>query len=297
MQNGLSVLIPVFNVNVLDLANQLYKLLTIQSINFEIKIYDDGSADDIKIKNRQIDFPNSIYIELEKNIGRSAIRNKLVNDALYNMVLILDCDVKIKRDDYIIRYIPFLDSKVAVSGGTEYEDTVSDLSTVLHWKAGKLKEQKPFDVRNQHPYHSFTLNNLLISKSIYQEILLDEKIKTYGHEDSKFGIELERKNIKLVHIDNPVYHIGLNSAEQFISKSISAAENLAILVKTEQIGINTQLYKVYEVFKKTKTLFWFMYIFNIFKPLIYKNLQSKNPKLFFLDFIKLHAFTSKISVK
>lgn len=297
MQNGLSVLIPVFNVKILELAHQLYNLLTIQKLYFEIRIYDDGSAEDIKSKNRAIDFPNSIYIELEKNIGRSAIRNKLVNDALYNKVLILDCDVKIKHDDYIIRYLPFLDSSVVVSGGTEYEDTVSDLSTVLHLKAGKHKEQKPFDVRNLHPYHSFTLNNLLISKSIYQEILLDEKIKTYGHEDSKFGIELERKNIKLVHIDNPVYHIGLNLAENFISKSISAAENLAILVKKEQIGINTQLYKVYNILKKTKTLSLFICIFNIFKPIIYKNLLSTNPKLFLLDLIKLHAFASKISVK
>lgn len=297
MQNGLSILIPVFNVNILDLANQLYQLLAIQNINFEIRIYDDGSNDSIKTKNREIDFTHSIYIELEKNIGRSAIRNKLVKDALYNMVLILDCDVKIKRDDYIINYIPYLYSKVAVSGGTEYEDTISDLSTVLHWKAGKYKEQKTFEIRNKLPYHSFTLNNLLISKSIYQEILLDEKIKTYGHEDSKFGIELERKNIKLVHIDNPIYHIGLNSAENFISKSISAAENLAILVKSEQIGINTQLYKVYDKLKKTKSLFLFMSIFNIFKPIIYKNLLSKNPKLFFLDLIKLHAFASKISVK
>ncbi len=43
-------------------------------------------------------------------------------------------------------------------------------------------------------------------------------MKGYGHEDTFIGIELERKNIHTRHINNPVLHNRLETANAFIKK-------------------------------------------------------------------------------
>lgn len=299
MKKGISVLIPVFDFDLQFNVAVVVNLLNNSKIDFEIRIYDDFSEEKYKNSNRRISNDNIVYKELPANIGRSAIRNKLAVEAVFDVLLFLDCDFEIVNEFYIANYLTYISSKnVVVSGGTLYKDTAPKNDTVLlHWKAGKYKEQKTALERSKNPYHSFTLNNLLISKEIYLSIRLDEKIKTYGHEDSKFGFELENMKIHLVHIDNSVYHIGLNSTDDFIKKSISAAENLAYLVKHEHIGVQTKLSSSYLFLKAFKLTGIYKLVFTFLKPLLYKNLKSKHPFLLFLDLVKLNAFISKISVK
>ncbi len=78
----LSVLIPVFNEDIRNLVNDLNNQLVELGFIFEIRVYDDGSHENIRDLNKEIASNDSIiYEELPKNIGRSAIRNKLAKEA------------------------------------------------------------------------------------------------------------------------------------------------------------------------------------------------------------------------
>ena len=44
----------------------------------------------------------------------------------------------------------------------------------------------------------------MISKTCFEQISFNEDLQGYGHEDTLFGYELDKKNIQIHHLDNPV---------------------------------------------------------------------------------------------
>jgi glycosyltransferase involved in cell wall biosynthesis len=117
-----SILIPTYNYNVLPLVLELQKQCLECTITFEILVFDDGSKmfDD---ENRKINsLENCRFEVLEKNIGRSAIRNLLAQKAQFNSLLFLDADTIPIHNHFIKKYIAQIneDEKV-VYGGIEYQ--------------------------------------------------------------------------------------------------------------------------------------------------------------------------------
>lgn len=292
---GLSVLIPVYNFDVKPLAASLSAQLSRLQHPFEIRLIDDASTHEYKKINEEVENIHGVkYTVLENNIGRSKIRNILAKEALYENLLFLDCDNEILSENYIENYsLQIAKGYEVIVGGTAYQKSKpKDKAFLLHWKAGKYKEEKTATIRNEHAYDSFTLNNMLIKKSIYLSIQLDESITTYGHEDSKFGYELQQKQVALLHVDNFVCHIGLNSTENYLHKSLQAVDNLCRMIKNERTGTHTKLYKAFNFLKIYRLRAVFGLFYKIFKPIIYKNLYSQNPSLILLDVVKLHRMNS-----
>ncbi|MBK9012976.1 MAG: hypothetical protein IPM82_02230 [Saprospiraceae bacterium] len=62
-------------------------------------------------------------------------------------------------------------------------------------------------------------NNFLIPRQLFLEIQFDETLRQYGHEDTLFGMELARRQVPIVHIDNPLEHIGLEPVDVFLRKT------------------------------------------------------------------------------
>jgi cellulose synthase/poly-beta-1,6-N-acetylglucosamine synthase-like glycosyltransferase len=58
-----------------------------------------------------------VFKELDRNIGRARIRNRLADMAKYSTLLFMDCDSQVSDDQYINRYIPFFGKDVVVCGG------------------------------------------------------------------------------------------------------------------------------------------------------------------------------------
>ena len=87
----------------------------------------------------------------------------------------------------------------------------------FHWKYGSLREQSSVEQRNLKPYHSFMTNNFLIPKSIFLAIRFEEALTQYGHEDTLFGMELQRRGVPIVHLANPLRHGGLEAEGKFSS--------------------------------------------------------------------------------
>jgi glycosyltransferase involved in cell wall biosynthesis len=86
----LSVNIPVYNIEVVDLVNDLHQQATKLNIDFEIRVYDDGSDEIFKSLNRILkNKPNVVYREMEKNTGRAGVRNKMGADSVFDWLLLL----------------------------------------------------------------------------------------------------------------------------------------------------------------------------------------------------------------
>lgn len=288
----LSILIPIYNYNVTHLVTELHRQAEELGGLYEICLLDDASDEKFKERNRDLSQKNNVrYEELPQNIGRAAIRNRLVELAKYDYLLFMDCDSGVILPNYLQIYVAELHPQRLLYGGRAYlPKPPSDPQYLLHWHYGRQREQQDFLERQKNPYHSFMTNNFLIPKSIFAEISFDESLRTYGHEDTLFGMELAKKNIEIQHLNNPLLHLGLESTAVFLSKTKMAVFNLAQL---QQQGkrVETRLTETYYRIASWKLLNAVGWGLKLLRPFILKHLQQ--PKLVdlrYLDLYKLDLF-------
>lgn len=214
--------------------SELQAQLVGSGIGYEIIIADDASTDQaLQYHNAQLEKQEHIrYIQHEKNLGRSKTRNELADAAKYPYLLILDCDARMKRPDYITKYLEFIKKRqlgaepFAVSGGLAYREITPTQEQTLRYKYGLKREVRPAAIRNRHPHQNFTPFNLLISKYVFDICRFDESLTDYGYEDTFFGMALEEAGIPVYHIDNEMFHDGLDSNEEFLAKISDSVRNL-----------------------------------------------------------------------
>ena len=230
-----SILIPVYNFNVNALVSKLYLQAKKISKNFEILLIDDKSKNEFIEKNKNLASKENVkFIFLEKSIGRSKIRNLLLEKAKYENCLILDCDVQIVKDNFLEEYFKNLDDNVVVGGHIYSEKAPKNNNKYFHWLYGSKVEVQNIKTRIKTPYNSFKTNSFATTKTIFNKIKFNEFLKQYGHEDTLFGLALKKQNIPIKHILNPVLHLGLDDEEVFYKKQEKAIENLAKLYKKEE---------------------------------------------------------------
>jgi len=283
---GISILIPIFNFDIRPLIEKLSKEAEYISIPVEIRCYDDLSTKEFKGLHQNISKnPLIFYQELPENIGRSQIRNKLAKEAKYSTLLFLDSDSTVVVDHFLRNYIAAYKTNSVVAGGTAYAEDKNPLYS-LRYLYGKRREEIPAEKRKSKPYSYLNLNNLFLPKDIYLENQLDESIKTYGHEDTKFAESLRKKNVSVIHIDNPVLHSGLETNQAFLLKSQEAVKNFHKIIQ-EGYGHHTRLFKYYTLINKPFLKSLFLFFYKRIEKNIEKNLLSDNPSLFYFDLFKL----------
>ncbi len=296
----ISILIPVYNFDVRTFIYELHQQCAKSKIIFEIITVDDASDEKYRQINAELSIlENYKHIQLQKNIGRSAIRNVLAESAAYEYLLFADCDSEIPDASFISRYIEQCYDEKVVCGGRTYKTNKPFCDkNFLHWKYGIKREVKTAAERSKYPYRSFMTNNYLISKSIHQLIKFDESISKYGHEDTLFGIELKRKKITPVHINNPLIHINLEDSETIIKKTKQGLENLQYIINTYEYSELYADIKLLKTYKKTKSFSIFLKLFYLFfrKP-IEKNLNSRFASLKLFDSYKLTYFHTLMTKK
>lgn len=284
----LSILIPVYNFRISNLVNDLHQQCETNGIVYEIICFDDGSTPVFKQKNQSIQqLKNVYYKELSKNLGRSKIRNALGKAAQFPYLLFMDCDSKVVRIDYIQTYLNQLEPSTLLYGGRIYNiNPPKKYEYHLHYFYGKIREEIPTEERKIMPYYSFMTNNFLIPKELFINIQFSENIEGYGHEDTLFGIELKKRKVKILHLNNPLEHLGLESMKVFLQKQKIAIKNLYLLNKKEPL-LETKLLATYVGCKKWKINAIVLTVLTLLKPFIDKQLAKKKPNLFFLDLYKL----------
>lgn len=279
----LSILIPTYNYDCYDLVYELHRQATELNIKFEIIVADDCSQI-YKEKNKLIqNFSYTTYIELQENIGRSKIRNFLADNAIYPYLLFMDCDAEVYRKDYISKYIKYCKPNCCIIGGTSYDELENNPKYSLRLKYGRQREA------NNNYLKRFVPFNFLIHKDLFNKIRFNETILGYGHEDSLFGAQL-KQHTNYTNIDNPLIHKGLDENNIFLQKTETATKNLWILTQNNKYKYLIQessLLQAYYKLKKLHIVNFINILFNITRPILKKQLMSKNPSLFLFDCYKI----------
>ncbi|NBL65329.1 glycosyltransferase [Flavobacterium sp. NST-5] len=288
----LSVLIPTYNYNIFPLVKNVAAQLEKAKIDFEIICLDDDSKN-YNTENQNINsIQNASYEILPKNIGRSAIRNLLAQKASFESLLFLDADVMPKQNDFVAKYLPFLNNEEkVVYGGIEYQPEKPDKNELLRWIYGNSREALSVETRKKNPYISFLTLNFLITKSVFEKVSFNENIPNLRHEDTLFSSDLARKKIKMFHINNPVIHNGLESSEKFLQKSEEALLGLKNLIDNNLIDEKyVKLARISKRLNQWKLTFLLMPFFKNYREKMIKNLLGENPSLFIFDLYRLGYF-------
>src|SRR5690606_5274494 len=229
------------------------------------------------------------YILSEKNAGRTATRNALAQCAQYNRLLFMDADVLPKNDDFIKKFdIKNLKADL-IFGGITYEENPPEKGQILRWKYGKAREDNPVSERNKNPYFFVISGALLIDKKIFLQA--NSYLGNVYGADILFILNLEKLNAEVMHIDNPVVHLGLESNSSFIEKTKRGLETLVMFESEGKVSDNYRsIQKAYLKLKKYRLIRLFIFTGKLLHALIETNLKSANPSLLLFDVYRLSFF-------
>ena len=102
----ISICIPIYNFNVVELVKKLIHQSNQLKIVYEVLCIDDGSENIWKEQNQSLNkLENVNYYELKNNLGRSKIRNMMAKEAKHDFLLFLDCDSALISDTFISNYV------------------------------------------------------------------------------------------------------------------------------------------------------------------------------------------------
>ncbi|WP_297096488.1 glycosyltransferase family A protein [uncultured Draconibacterium sp.] len=293
----LSVNIPVYNVEVVDLVNEIYQQSANLDIDFEIRVYDDGSDEIFKSLNRIVKGKsNVVYQEMEKNLGRAAIRNKMGADSVFDWLLFIDADSKVISPDYLKNYLENRNENRVLCGGTAYaKQKPADPEKLFRWTYGTKREAVTAAVRNRSKGFIITSNNFFLAKELYEPIHFREELREYGHEDTLLGYDLFCAGVEIFHIDNPLEHTGLESGQAFLKKSCLALENLK-KIGEELLDGDRMFYRQVNFLRKYKRITFFIpsrtigRLFRKYRDKMEENLKGARPSLLVFDLYKLGYF-------
>lgn len=294
----LSICIPIFNFDmrklVTDLSNQMEQV----KHPCQMILIDDKSSDSFRDINREV-CGKHLYIELKENIGRSRIRNLFLNYAEFDYLLFLDCDVQVD-EQFLENYLNFIENNSfdVVFGGLKDDLQIPPASHRLRWQYANKRENADVATRSAQPYKFFKTSNFIIRKETLNEIKFDEKIIGYGHEDTLFAIELEKRGKTVLHTDNAVYHISNESNKLFLDKTEEAVRNLVYIYNSnenkKEIAQYSKLLSTHFKLRKYGLLTIFNLFYGCISPLVYRLLLSGKGSMRLLDLFKLNALNKEM---
>lgn len=284
----ISICIPVYNYNIDDLIDQLLQQCALQKEYTEILIYDDSSTEDINLNF--IDELVTTYYGKE-NMGSVESRKFLANKSQNKWILFLDADLELPNQDFLANYFSVIKNNADLYyGGVIYNEREPDPEKILRWKYGHRKETR-IPKSSEDIYTHFISCSYLINQKTFNTIFTNSTIKGYG-QDIYLSLLLKQYRINVEYINNPVIHLGLETSEVYLKKSL---EGIETTFNAEQKGLIPDNYRpvqrAYLKLKRTKSLKLFIGIIKSREKIIRKNLLSTNPKLIYLDFIKLYHYS------
>ncbi|EJL74652.1 glycosyltransferase family 2 protein [Chryseobacterium populi] len=296
----LSICIPVYNFDVRELVSDLKKEITAGSIDAEIILIDDASEDKFIQINRTLQPEVKNFIFLEKNIGRSQIRNLFLYYSKGDYLLFLDCDGKIISENFLNNYVRFIekntDTKV-IYGGRKVSETFPDENHHLRWKFAVERENLPVKFRLEKPYLSFQTNNFVIKKEVLEKVHFNPEFQKYGYEDLLFAMDLKSEEIRIGHIDNPIFNNDLEDNKVYLQKVEESVDSLSKMLRNKELNAKlseVKLVKAYQMLDKQPLKPLFRLFFGLRKERLKESLLKGNTGLRYLDFYKLGLLLEKM---
>ena len=285
----LSILITIYNYNLLPLVEDIHQQCLDLGITFEILTQDDASNSIHNLENEKINLlSNCSYVSLKKNVGYRENKNILVSQSNYENLLILDGDCLLPFPDFIKNYLNEIEDYEVVYGGRIHAEKAPSKQQLLRWKYGKFMEDQTVEQRDKNVYRATLFNNTLIKKTVFNQIKFDSSFKKYGNDDTLFSFELQKINTKVKHIHNPVQHDDIDSNAVYVEKTKNSLDNLYILYKkkliTKEYSKMVNLVTKLHTFKIT---YLFAVFYTFFGTLLENQLKGNHPMLFVFNVLQL----------
>ncbi len=290
----LSILIPIYNDDVRHLVTEIHAQAKKANISFEIIAVDDCSTQtQISSENKKIisQLSNCRYRENKNNLGRTATRNILAENARYKYLLFLDADVMPENSNFIEKLIASVkkNNYAVIYGGIAKNTKIPTKDKRLRWKFANQRESKTLALRKKEPYLSLISQGICIQKDVFlaANTFLENR---YGL-DILFSYRLKKMKVAVLHIENPIINHGLEDNKSFINKSKRAIDSLLYFEEKDWLPKDySSLQKAYLHLEKKHATTLFRFIIGKFNSLIKKNLCSKKPSLFLFDLYRLNYF-------
>ena len=227
-RSEISILIPAYNYICLPLVQSIQRQAANLGIQYEIIVADDGSTRHETIAaNKSINTLDACrFIRREVNVGRSAIRNFLVQESRFQWLLFMDCDMEMGSPDFLQRYIEAEDGDV-IDGGIAIGGDCHQWKHNLRYQYERqCAPQHTAAERTKHPYRSFRTTNFMVRREVMLSHPFDERFLHYGYEDVLFGKRLRQHGLSILHIDNPLLLTDYESNPVFVAKTEESLRTL-----------------------------------------------------------------------
>jgi len=293
----ISLLIPVCDYDIVALVHSMKSCIGKIPEFLEILIGDDGSSPDYRNKYKSLEEPGVRLIVSEKNIGRAAIRNKLALEAKGDYLIFIDADAMIPgtSEAYISNWLPYISKARVICGGILYHKSPpGDPDKILRWKIGWKREKRKASEREKHPYTLFSTFNVMFDRTVFSKLRFNEELKQYGFEDRLLSYQLKKAGIKILHIDNGLFHEGLESNKEFLNKTKLGLENLSHLYDSvtdkRTFASTVRILRLYNRLALLRLTLLLAGFYIRYKDKMEIRLDSPNPSLILFSLYKVCMF-------
>ncbi|WP_339928910.1 glycosyltransferase [uncultured Brevundimonas sp.] len=230
-----SVLIPFLR----DDPSALLKLLDEEAGavdgSVEIVVLDDGTRDPELTKRltaliKYMTLPARL-ITLPRNEGRSIGRNRLATAARGGSLLFLDSDMRPDYRRFLRDWADLVareDPPVAF-GGFSLLQAPDEPRFAVHRSMATKSECVPYTVRARQPEKYVYTSNLLVRRDVFAAEAFDPGFTGWGWEDVEWAMRVS-KRFRVLHVDNPATHMGLDTVADLAGKYEQSAPNFARVV-------------------------------------------------------------------
>lgn len=289
----LSILIPTYDYTCYQLVYDLHRQAEGLGVPYEIIVAEDGSRSQVNIiANHKItDLSHCRHLIRKERVGPAEIRNELAREAVYGWIIFIDSDAKVEKEDFLQTYLDNAGKADVIVGGLYHQKVNHDPNKTLRFKYEKEADKhRSAEERNNEPYSKFTTFNFMMRRSTFLCILFDTRCKQYGYEDALFGVEVMKRNISILHIDNPLLHSGLDTNETFLRKSEMALQNLKVL--NGSMESHSHIGRTHATLRHYRMAWVIHLFFCLFRQQMRHNLLSKKPSLFWFSVYKLGYYST-----
>jgi len=251
---ALSVLIPFLRDDPSELIGLLDEEAQALSGAVEVVVLDDGTGDAgltgrLEAQIGSMRLPCRL-ITLGVNEGRSRGRNRLASAARGGSYLFLDSDMRPDHRRFLQDWAELVarEDPAVAFGGFSLLQASTEARFSVHRAMAAKSECVPFVERARQPEKYVYTSNLLVRRDVFEAEAFDPGFSGWGWEDVEWAMRVSRR-FRVVHLDNPATHMGLDDVAGLARKYEQSAGNFARVV-----GRHPDIVSAYPSYKAARLL-------------------------------------------
>jgi hypothetical protein len=252
----ISVLIPFLRDDPRDLLQHLDEEARSVEGAVEVILLDDGTGDRalttaITAAIKAMSLPVRL-ITLATNEGRSQGRNRLADAARGGSLLFLDSDMRPDHRRFLLSWCDLVarEDPAVAFGGFSLLQAPDDARFAVHRALATRSDCIPYGERARQPEKYVYTSNLLVRRDVFESEAFDAAFTGWGWEDVEWAMRVSQR-YRVVHLDNPATHMGLDTVEALACKYEQSAPNFArVVARHPQIVSTYPSYRAAQLLKR-----------------------------------------------